>query len=95
MDVTEWDGLAALSKPAKPRSCQRAAKSYASGRAVGVSNEQRMAALCLRRASKWADALREGLDPDIACFIRDQAVAWQFLATSYASSSGAAFSCEL
>jgi hypothetical protein len=59
-----------------------------SRRAAPIANEQRMADLCHRRASKWADAIREGLDPDIARFIRDQAAAWQLLATSYASSAG-------
>jgi hypothetical protein len=59
-----------------------------SRRAARIANEQRMAALCHRRASKWADAIREGLDPDIARFIRDQAAAWQLLATSYGRSTG-------
>jgi hypothetical protein len=59
-----------------------------SRRAARVANEQRMATLCHRRASKWADAIREGLDPDIARFIRDQAAAWQLLATSYARFAG-------
>jgi hypothetical protein len=59
-----------------------------SRRAARIANEQRMVALCHRRASKWADAIREGLDPDIARFIRDQAAAWQLLATSYARSAG-------
>jgi hypothetical protein len=54
-----------------------------SRRAARIANEQRLAALCQRRASKWADAIREGLDPDIARFIRDQAAAWQLLADSY------------
>ena len=85
MDVKQGGDLAALSKPAKSRSPQRAAKRFASA-GLGLANEHGMAALCHRRASKWADALREGLDPDIACFIRDQAVAWQFLAT-YATSA--------
>ena len=43
-----------------------------------------MAALCRRRASDWADAIRDGLDPDIARFIRDQATAWRLLANTYA-----------
>jgi hypothetical protein len=47
-----------------------------------------MAALCHRRVSKWADAIRDGLDPDIARFIRDQTAAWQLLATNYAGSAG-------
>jgi hypothetical protein len=85
MDVKEWGDQAPPSKLAKPQSSQRVAKRFASGRAIEVANEQRIVALCYHRASKWADALREGLDRDIACFIRDQVVAWQFLATSYAS----------
>jgi hypothetical protein len=59
-----------------------------SRRVARIANEQRMAALCHCRASKWADAIREGLDPDIARFIREQAAAWQLLATSYARSAG-------
>jgi hypothetical protein len=55
-----------------------------SRRATRINNERRMAALCERRAADWADALRDGLDPDIARFIRDQAAAWQLLANSYA-----------
>jgi hypothetical protein len=46
-----------------------------------------MAALCQRRALRWADAIREGLDPDIARFVRDQAAAWRLLASSYACSA--------
>jgi hypothetical protein len=57
-------------------------------RAARVAHEQRLAALCHRRASKWAEAIREGLDHDIARFIRDQAAAWQLLAASYARSAG-------
>jgi hypothetical protein len=49
--------------------------------------EQELAALCRRRASLWGDAIREGLDPDIARFFRDQAAAWQLLTTSYARSA--------
>jgi hypothetical protein len=49
-----------------------------------VSGRARMAALCQRRASNWADAIRDGLDPDIARFVRDQATAWRLLANSYA-----------
>jgi hypothetical protein len=45
-----------------------------------------MAAACQRRAAQWADAIREGLDPDIAHFIRGQAAAWRLLADSYARS---------
>jgi hypothetical protein len=62
--------------------------SLSSRRAARIANEQRMAALCHLRASKWADGIREGLDPDIACFMPDQAEAWQLLATSYARSAG-------
>jgi hypothetical protein len=57
-------------------------------RAARVAHEQRLATLCRCRASKWADAIREGLDPDIARFIRAQAAAWQLLAMSYARSAG-------
>jgi hypothetical protein len=56
-------------------------------RAARIAKEQELAALCRRRASRWADAIREGLDPDIARFVRDQAAAWQLLATSYACST--------
>ena len=56
--------------------------------AARIANKQRLAALWHRRASKWADAIREGLDPDIARFIRDQAAAWQLLATSYGRFAG-------
>jgi hypothetical protein len=52
-------------------------------RAACIANEQRLATLCRRRASKWADAIREGLDPDIARFMQDQVAAWQLLADSY------------
>ena len=56
--------------------------------AARIANEQRLAVLCQRRASKWADAIREGLDPDIARFIRDQVAAWQLLANSYGRFAG-------
>jgi hypothetical protein len=59
-----------------------------SRRAVRTASEQRLAYLCYHRAYKWAEAIREGLDPDIARFIRDQVAAWQLLATSYARSAG-------
>ena len=49
-----------------------------------VSGRARMAALWQRRAADWADALRDGLDPDIARFVCDQAAAWRLLANSYA-----------
>lgn len=49
-----------------------------------VSGRARMAALCQRRTSDWADAIRDGLDPDIAHFVRDQAAAWRLLANSNA-----------
>ena len=64
------------------------AMSLSSRHAARIADEPRMAALCHRRASKWADAIREGLDPDIARFIRDQAAAWQLLATSYGRFAG-------
>jgi hypothetical protein len=34
-----------------------------------------------------ASAIREGLDPDIARFARDQAAAWQLLSASHARSA--------
>jgi hypothetical protein len=49
-----------------------------------VSGRVRMAALCQRPASDWADAIRDDLDPDIARFVREQARAWRLLANSYA-----------
>jgi hypothetical protein len=49
-----------------------------------VSGRFGMAALCHRRASNWADAIRDGLDPDIDLFVRGQAAAWRLLADSYA-----------
>jgi hypothetical protein len=52
-----------------------------------IAKEQEMAALCQRRASLWADSIRNGLDPDIARFVRDQATAWRLLANSYALSA--------
>ncbi len=58
-----------------------------SRRAARIAREKEMAALCRCRASRWADAMREGLDPDIARFIRDQAAAWRLLASSYARSA--------
>jgi hypothetical protein len=88
MDVKQRGDLATFSNLPQTRSPRRVAKRSApSKRAVGTATEQRMLVLCLRRASAWADAVREGLDPDIARFMRDQAVAWQFLATSFASSA--------
>ena len=68
--------LAAASH-AELRSSKIVAKRSVSGRAP-------MAALCQRRTSDWADAVRDGLDPDIAHFVRDQAAAWRLLANSYA-----------
>jgi hypothetical protein len=47
-----------------------------------------MAALCHRRASTWAEAIREGLVPYLARFIQDQAAAWQLVAASYARFAG-------
>ncbi len=61
-----------------------AAKGSSSRRAARIAKEQELAALCRRRASRWADAIRDGLDPDIARFVRDQAAAWRLLAISYA-----------
>jgi hypothetical protein len=52
-----------------------------------IAQEEEMAALCRRRASRWAEAIREGLDPDIASFVRSQAAAWELLATCYARSA--------
>jgi hypothetical protein len=63
------------------------ANRFSSRRAARIANEQELAALCRRRASLWGDEIREGLDPDIARFVRDQAAAWQLLATSYARSA--------
>jgi hypothetical protein len=71
---------------AKPSS-ELVAKHSSAGRGARVAKEQEMAALCQRRASLWADAIRNGLDPDIARFIRDQATAWRLLANSYALSA--------
>jgi hypothetical protein len=58
-----------------------------SRRTARNADDQRMAALCHRRASKWAEAIREGLDPDIARFIQDQAAAWRLVAANYARSA--------
>jgi hypothetical protein len=58
-----------------------------SRQAARIAGQEEMAALCQRRASLWADAIREGLDPDIARFIRDQAAAWRLLATAYVRSA--------
>jgi hypothetical protein len=66
----------------------RLAIHHASRRAARIADNRRMAAYCHRRASKWAEAIREGLDPDIARFIQDQAAAWELLAESYARSAG-------
>jgi hypothetical protein len=71
----------------KPQSPELVAKRFASGRAARIANEQQMAARCYSRAAQWADAIREGVDPDIARFARDQAVAWQLLSASYARSA--------
>jgi hypothetical protein len=93
--VNERGNLAPSSKPAKTRSPRRVAKRFPSVLAADIANEQRMAALCLLRASKWAAAVRQGLDPDIARFIRDQVVAWQSMAASFAPSAAHALSREL
>jgi hypothetical protein len=63
------------------------AKRFASRRAAWIANEQQLAARCYRRASHWLGAIREGLDPDIARFARDQVAAWQLLSASYARSA--------
>jgi hypothetical protein len=68
-------------------SSEIAAKRSSSWRAARTAEEQELAALCQRRASRWGDAIRESLDPDIARFVRDQAAAWQLLATTYACSA--------
>jgi hypothetical protein len=72
---------------AKPQPAEFLTKRCSSRRAARIAEGQEMAALCQRRAFRWADAIREGLDPDIARFVRDQAAAWQLLATSYARSA--------
>jgi hypothetical protein len=72
----------ASAKPAKP-SPELIAKGGSSRRASGVATEEELAVLCQRRASLWANAIREGLDPDIAQFVRSQAAAWQLLATCH------------
>jgi hypothetical protein len=82
----ERRGTLAIVNHAEPSS-ELVAKPSSSGRTARIAKEQEMAALCQRRASLWADAIREGLDPDIARFVRDQAAAWQLLATSYARSA--------
>jgi hypothetical protein len=66
---------------------ERVAKGVSSRRAARIAKEQELAALCHRRASLWADAIRNGFDPDIARFVRDQAAAWHLLATNYARSA--------
>jgi hypothetical protein len=68
-------------------SSELAAKRHSSRRAARSAKEQELAALCHRRASLWADAIREGLDPDIARFVRGQAAAWRLVATSYTRSA--------
>jgi hypothetical protein len=82
----EGRGAFAIANEAEPSSGLVAERS-SSGRAARIAKEQEMAALCERRASLWADAIRNGLDPDIARFVRDQATAWRLLATSYALSA--------
>jgi hypothetical protein len=67
----------ATANHAKPQSSSVVGKRSVSGRA-------HMAVLCQRRASDWADAIRDGLDPDIASFVREQARAWRLLANTYA-----------
>jgi hypothetical protein len=58
------------------------------GESMLGADESRLASACYRRASRWADAVREGLDPDIARFIRDQAAAWQLIANELAGRGG-------
>jgi len=77
---TEPRGALAAANSAKPQSIAKRVSSL-------IAQEEEMAALCRGRASRWAEAIREGLDPDIASFVRSQAAAWEFLATCYARSA--------
>jgi hypothetical protein len=77
---TEPRGALAGANRAKPQSIAKRVSSR-------IAQAEEMAALCRRRASRWAEAIREGLDPDIASFVRSQAAAWEFLATCYARSA--------
>jgi hypothetical protein len=77
----------AAEKGAKPQSPELIAKRFATRRAARIANDQLSAARCYHRACHWADAIREGLDADIARFARDQVAAWQFLSASYARSA--------
>jgi hypothetical protein len=54
----------------------------------GCADENQLALACYRRASRWVDAVREGLDTDIARFIRDLAMAWQLIANELAGRGG-------
>jgi hypothetical protein len=72
----------------KPRPDHVRAKCSASRRVDAGARESQLAVACYRRASRWADAVREGLDPDIARFIRDQAAAWQLIANELAGRGG-------
>jgi hypothetical protein len=77
----------AIANHAEPSS-EVVANRFSSRRAARIAKDQELAALCHRRASLWADAIREGLDPDIARFVRDQAAAWRLVATSYTRFAG-------
>ena len=77
----------AAEKGTKPQSPELIAKRFATRRAARIANDQLSAARCYHRACHWADAIREGLDPDIARFAHDQVVAWQLLSASYARSA--------
>jgi hypothetical protein len=77
----------AIANQAEPSSGLVGAKRFSPRRAARIAKEREMAALCQRRAFLWADAIREGLDPDIARFVRDQAAAWRLLASNYARSA--------
>lgn len=71
----------------KPQPHELFPKLFTSRRTARIANDQELAARCYRRGSHWADVIREGLDPDIARFVHDQAVAWQLLSGSYARST--------
>lgn len=74
----------AAEKGAKPQSPKLIAERFATRRAARIADDQILAARCYHRAANWADAIRDGLDPDIARFACDQAAAWQLLSASYA-----------
>jgi hypothetical protein len=102
-DARAADAWARAGRAALGRSAMRGEASNSLSRAVGLlqgmspsahrrvdagADESRLALACYRRASRWADAVREGLDPDIARFIRDQAAAWQLIANELSSGCG-------